>query len=375
MRADMNTKLTLLTIVALALPLGLLAQAKDEPKSQPDVSPGRAAIIKKLETIRLDSVRFEGLPLGEVVVVLRDEAKKRDPEKKGINFMFNPNQPTELAPSPVPVLGPDGTPLPVAPVEAVDINSITINVNPPLDNVRLADVLDAVVKVADRPIKFTIEDYGVVFALRGPESPRPEANGFTFPGGSPSDFLHAVQRQFKADWASVADIPPEMADVRIPKLRITRDSLGNAEEPALQAVVTLYNQLGAQKPNLGRLIVQGDLTRPSVVMFVPDKSAAVAQPIKVKAFSVYGIRQKSKLRDAIEEAKRNAVDYAAERRGSSGSRSMDGSVAIHDETSLLVATGPESFVEMVESIVDAWRIKERADDSAAPMATPNPPGK
>ena len=52
-------------------------------------------------------------------------------------------------------------------------------------------------------------------------------------------------------------------------------------------MVSLYNQLGEQKPELGRLIVKGDLTKPSVVMFVPDKAAADTQPkVKVKAFSI-----------------------------------------------------------------------------------------
>ena len=51
-------------------------------------------------------------------------------------------------------------------------------------------------------------------------------------------------------------------------------------------------------------------------------------------------------------------------RGSSGLRSLEGTVAIHNDTSLLVATGPESFVEMVESIVTACQAKERARNPA-----------
>jgi hypothetical protein len=47
---------------------------------------------------------------------------------------------------------------------------ISIKIVPPLTDVRLADVLDAIVKVADRPIKYSIEDYAVVFSLKGRES-------------------------------------------------------------------------------------------------------------------------------------------------------------------------------------------------------------
>ena len=51
--------------------------------------PGRQAIITKLDRIRLDSVKYDGLPLGEVIANLSDESKKRDPEKRGINFHLN----------------------------------------------------------------------------------------------------------------------------------------------------------------------------------------------------------------------------------------------------------------------------------------------
>ena len=64
------------------------------------------------------------------------------------------------------------------------------------------------------------------------------------------------------------------------------------------------------------------------------------------------------------------MKYASRLRGSSGLRSLEGTVAIHNETSLLVATGPESFVEMVESIVNACLARERARNPAPPMALP-----
>ena len=52
---------------------------------------GRQTIITKLDRIRLDKVQYDGLPLGEVINSLNDEAKKRDPEKRGINFLLNQN--------------------------------------------------------------------------------------------------------------------------------------------------------------------------------------------------------------------------------------------------------------------------------------------
>src|ERR1035441_2279519 len=48
---------------------------------------GRQSIITKLDRIRLDTVSYEGMPLGEVVNLLSRAAKARDPEKRGLNFL------------------------------------------------------------------------------------------------------------------------------------------------------------------------------------------------------------------------------------------------------------------------------------------------
>jgi general secretion pathway protein D len=132
---------------------------------------GRQTIMTKLDRIRLDTVKYDGLPLGEVIINLSDESRKRDPEKRGINFIVNQNVdsggPTATA---APMIGPDGQPLPAPPPEPVDMSAISIKINPPLNDMRLADVLEAIVAVADRPIKYSIVDYAVVFSLKAREA-------------------------------------------------------------------------------------------------------------------------------------------------------------------------------------------------------------
>jgi Flp pilus assembly secretin CpaC/tetratricopeptide (TPR) repeat protein len=160
-------------------------EAWDEPKKrdllpQPNpyartnlihTSKGRQAIAIKLDKIRLDSVNFEGLPLSEVIKVLNDEARKRDPEKRGLNFIINPNaEPAQTVPTTTGLDPTTGLPVTTAaPAEPVDVGAISIKLSPALTDVRLADALDAIVKVAERPIKFSIEDYAIVFSLKGPE--------------------------------------------------------------------------------------------------------------------------------------------------------------------------------------------------------------
>jgi tetratricopeptide (TPR) repeat protein len=164
--------------------------------------PGRQAIVDKLDRIRLESVSFDGLPLSEVVRNLIEQSKLRDPERKGINFLINPNPDQSGQPVAAPTTGygvggyggrggaglPPGygaapqaidpaTGLPAAPAaatetsEPVDVGSFIVKI-PSLTDLRLADVLDAIVTTCDHPIKYSIQDFAVVFSAKGPETPQ-----------------------------------------------------------------------------------------------------------------------------------------------------------------------------------------------------------
>ena len=158
--------------------------------------PGRQAIVAKLDRIRLDSVTLDG-PLTAVLDDLSKLSKLRDPERKGVNFLINPN-PDQSGPAiasaggglgglgggfgappgaqAAPVAIDPQTGLPVAAPaggtggEKVDIGTaVTVKLN--LTDVRLADVLEAIVEVAEHPeghnIKYSIKDYAVVISEIG----------------------------------------------------------------------------------------------------------------------------------------------------------------------------------------------------------------
>lgn len=137
---------------------------------------GRQAIISKLDRIRIETVGpWDNLPLSEIIRILSEEARKRDPEKKGINFIINPHAeapsvPVAAAQAIDPTTGLPVTTLPTPTEETVDVGSINIRINPPLNDLRLAEVLEVIVKVAEKPIKYSIEDYGIMFSQRGPET-------------------------------------------------------------------------------------------------------------------------------------------------------------------------------------------------------------
>jgi len=147
---------------------------------------GREVIYRKLNNIRLDGVSWpDGLPLSEVIRYMTEQSRLRDPEKKGINFIFNPN--VEASAAANGPGGPGGLGVPGGPVQlngatgAQDLtgaaaqpetlDASTVNVKLVMNDISLHDALDAVALVADHPIKYSVEDWGVVFSGKpsGPE--------------------------------------------------------------------------------------------------------------------------------------------------------------------------------------------------------------
>ena len=126
-------------------------------------NPARQAIVKKLDQIRFDTVTYNGVPLSEVARQLSKETKLRAADGRGINFMVNLSQPAQAA-------GNTNAAADLR-VESAQTNLVpVITINPPLTNALLRDVLDAVVKSSDTPIKYSIKDNWIEFSLKGNEA-------------------------------------------------------------------------------------------------------------------------------------------------------------------------------------------------------------
>ena len=140
-----------------------------------NTSDRRRQINIKLDRIRLDNVFYDGLPLSEVIRNLDTDVRRRDPDKQGINFIMAPQADgagSRGGGAPTVIIDPaTGLPITQAPIEEepVDLGSISVKINPPLTDIRLVDLLDILVKVAERPIKYSVEDYGVVFSVKAAE--------------------------------------------------------------------------------------------------------------------------------------------------------------------------------------------------------------
>ena len=149
--------------------------AETDSNSPVFTGPGRQAIMAKLGSIHFEKVSYDGLPLTEVLKQLSQQCKLRDPEGKGVNFLINPH--TVLSglnanPATTPTAGAASSDDP-----EVDIGSFIVNL-PGLTDVRLADVLDAIVLVANPPIKYSIRDFAIVFSARDPRTPQQFARTF-----------------------------------------------------------------------------------------------------------------------------------------------------------------------------------------------------
>ena len=134
---------------------------------------GRQSISSKLNRIRMTETpaRWSDFELGQVLKDLGVEALKRDNDGEGINFLIASGQGSAGQPQ----MGVDANGQPVqmaaAPTEAEDLSTtVKVKFSSQLRNVRLADVLDAIVKCADKPIKFSIEDYAIIFTHREVET-------------------------------------------------------------------------------------------------------------------------------------------------------------------------------------------------------------
>ena len=180
-----------LDLVAKARHQRALNEPNSPPRPAPNVvtnftfpSRGRRVMAAKLDRIRLNEVGpFDDVPLSEVVKQLDEWARERDPEGHGINFIIapyagasstTPAGPVQVDPAtglpiaaPVQVDPATGLPIAAQGAAAVDMNAVSVRLPSALYDIRLADLLEVVVKTASKPIKCSVEDYAVVFSPTG----------------------------------------------------------------------------------------------------------------------------------------------------------------------------------------------------------------
>lgn len=212
-------------------------------------------------------------------------------------------------------------------------------------------------------------------AGRPAEVVAPADGDFLFNGGSPIDFLKALQTQYGADLMSVAEIAPGMDRVRVPKLRLPKavggaDGSGVDRMQQLNNMIGLYNQLAERDPRLGHLFVRlGSFTKTSstytaVVLGPVRATNAVPVEVKTRAFPLRGLPEKQ-WGVALNEIAETLMNVEAEQDAYNPGRvpSVRRSARIHASSGLLVATGLESDLEFASSVLEAMRANEKVSGS------------
>jgi hypothetical protein len=189
---------------------------------------------------------------------------------------------------------------------------------------------------------------------------------FAFEGGSPFDFIIALDRHFRSRLVQILTLPDTLSRTKVPKLQVA------ADDP--REVLTLYNRL--QSPTLGQWRFEPDVasqktngTNLNVLMLIPDKSV-VSNKIersapKVKGVALAGVPEakwETLLRDIQLAKAQGEVVMAA-----SGD-SLAGTVHVQRDSKVLIATGSEPYLEMVESLVRAHRTNAEIENKTGTEA-------
>ncbi len=170
---------------------------------------------------------------------------------------------------------------------------------------------------------------------------------FIFEGGNPIDFIVALDKHFRTRLIQILTLPDLLRRTEVPKLQVA------ADDP--REVLSVYNRL--QSPTLGqwRFEPENGLktsgTNMNVLMLVPDKSVVAGKMdrMKVKALALAGVPEAKwamltrDLDQACEEGAKGANDV------------FKGSVRIQRDSKVLIVSGSEAYIEMVESLVGAHR--------------------
>ncbi len=163
--------------------------------------PGRLRIHRLLNSVRLEKFPRTGtvdsLSLRDIVNDLHDHIAEIDAE--GVNMIIDQNtgmvQQSGLGADPSLGLDPNdpfaGGGLPQQEPEEVNIaQEVSITIDPPLSNVTLAQALEIITKLSNIPIKYSIEDWGIMFSHAPAEGPRLEMRTYRV---DPDTFIQGLQ--------------------------------------------------------------------------------------------------------------------------------------------------------------------------------------
>ncbi len=172
---------------------------------------------------------------------------------------------------------------------------------------------------------------------------------FEWKSGYLSSFLGQIKAVFGIDLNQRADIPAEMFNVRVPSMKIKTANVWN--------VLDLYNSISDDHPESGKWAVkrlrgvvldsQGNfMSEPNAIFLVPSAHTNKEDALSVRAFT---------LRDIPGPEQKQLFELIKMEGDLLKASLLGGDVHFHKETGICVATGGKAYVEMVGSLIDAFR--------------------
>ena len=179
--------------------------------------------------------------------------------------------------------------------------------------------------------------------------PKPRKPVFIFGGGNPLEFVLALDHHFRTRLGEILSVPSSLARAQVPRMRLA------TEDPA--EALLLYNRLN--NPLLGRWYWDGATdpgTNLHVLTLVPDKSVAgtLQRPAaRVKAIGLAGVPESkwAALQEDVYAAQKFGLRQAEKQNGDI----PEGDLHIQPASKVLIVSGSDGFIEMVESVVAAHR--------------------
>ncbi len=184
------------------------------------------------------------------------------------------------------------------------------------------------------------------------------ADEFRFEGGTPKEFLKAIDAYFLAYYQQVASIPPEADEVRVPKIQLNLKSANGSQRKYARDVLNLYNTIAASQPALGKWIVEGvNGLQPDLLMFVMSQPAVAAPSLRARSLSLSGIPRElwDKMPGEIAELNDNPAALAAKVDPAGAPRRFVGSVQLSPGAHVLLVIGTQDYIDLIDSFVAAKR--------------------
>jgi hypothetical protein len=197
---------------------------------------------------------------------------------------------------------------------------------------------------------------------------------FQFGGGTPVEFLLAADQRFHLAWLGIATLPKTQESIQVPPFSVY------ITQPT--DVLNMYNWLAANNPLLGKWEWQGDGETPNaLILQAPqaDASSELAKELRVKAFSLAGIPKNhwDQLVEEVYSTKRGVEDYYGNPSiidGRAPSTVQGKILGIQPDSKILAAAGTQSFIDLVDSVVAAFKANWDVDIPPGPAPqSPAPP--